>query len=275
MTAIPKPTVTCSRVSHNSYHMPNLPMHIHLAGRVADHLGWGWVKDHAGSLYLGSTAPDIRAMTKWPRERTHFAPLSVDEVGIGPRAMFRRHPNLADHNGLSHATRAFLIGYISHLVADEAWISQIYRPYFDPHQGNGRVTGTEVEANMWDRALQLDMDRNAIPNMDGLLQDSEAFTHAHVDVEVGFLNESQLEEWRDWVSRFLSWEFSWDRLKRALNRMYRDDDAVQNTVDSFIQNMPGSLNQVYEKIPQVKIDAYQQGALKETLAQVRERWSEA
>ena len=248
-------------------------MHIYLAGRVADHLSWGWLAEHAGSLYLGSTAPDIRAMTKWPRERTHFAPLSVDEVGIGPRAMFRQYPNLAGHNGLSDATRAFLIGYISHLVADEAWIAQIYRPHFDSPQGNGRVAGTEVEANIWDRALQLDMDRTAISGMAGLLH-NEALTNAHVGVEVGFLSEAQLEEWRDWVSRFLSWEFSWDRLKRALNRMYRDDDAVQDTVDNFIENMPGSLEQIYEKIPQVKIDAYQQGALKETLAQVRERWGE-
>ena len=254
--------------------MPNLPMHIYLAHRVADRLGWGWVKDHAGSLYLGSTAPDIRAMTKWPRERTHFAPLSANEVGTGPRAMFRLHPNLADHNGLSHATWAFLIGYISHLVADEAWIAQIYRPHFDPPQSNGMVTATELEANIWDRALQLDMDRDALSKMDGLFQNGEALTNAHVGVEVGFLEEVQLEEWRDWVSRFLSWEFSWDRLKRALNRMYRDDDAVQNRVDSFIENMPGSLDQIYQKIPRVKIDAYQQGALKETLAQVRERWGD-
>ena len=252
--------------------MPNLPMHIYLASRVADRLGWGWVKEHAGSLYLGSTAPDIRAMTKWPRERTHFAPLSANEVGTGPRTMFRLHPNLANHNGLSHATQAFLIGYISHLVADEAWIAQIYRPHFGPPQGNGGITGTEVEANIWDRALQLDMDRNALSRMTGLVQGSEVLTNAHVGVEVGFLDETQLEEWRDWVSRFISWEFSWDRLKRALNRMYRDNDTVQNTVDNFIENMPESLNKIYEKIPLVKIDAYQQGALKETLAQVRELW---
>ena len=253
--------------------MPNLPMHIYLAGRVADHLGWDWLTDHAGSLFLGSTAPDIRAMTKWPRERTHFAPLSADEVGTGPRTMFSQYPNLASHNGTSDATRAFLIGYISHLVADEAWIAQIYRPHFGPHQGKGTVAGTEIEANIWDRALQLDMDRSAIAGMDGLLHE-DTFTEAHVGVEVGFLDGDQLKEWRDWVSRFLSWDFTWDRLKRALNRMYRDDGAVQNTVDNFIENMPGSLEEIYERIPQVKIDAYQQGALKETLAQVRERWRE-
>ncbi len=255
--------------------MPNLPTHIHLASRVADRLDWDWLKEHAGSLYLGSTAPDIRAMTKWPRERTHFAALSVKEVGTGPRTMFRLHPNLADDNGQTHATRAFLIGYISHLIADEVWINNIYRPHFDPPQGNGMVTDTEVEANIWDRALQLDMDRSAIASLGEQLQDSETLANAHVGVEVGFLEADQLQEWREWVSRFSSWEFSWDRLKRAMNRMYRDDDTVQGAVDTFIEDMPDSLDQVYEKIPRAKIDEYQQGALKETLGQVRERWGKS
>ena len=252
--------------------MPNLPMHIYLASCVADRLDWNFLKDHAGSLYLGSTAPDIRAMTKWPRERTHFAALSDEAVDTGPRTMFRLHPNLADHNGLSHATRAFLIGYISHLVADAGWINNIYRPNFDPPQGNGVITGTEVEAQIWDRALQLDMDRRAIPWLGEHLQDGEVLSDAHIGVEVGFLEFDQLQEWRDWVSRFVSWEFSWDRLKRALNRMYRENDTVQGAVETFIDNMPDSLDQVYEKIPRVKIDAYQQGALEETLIQVRDRW---
>ena len=65
--------------------MPNLPMHIYLADQVARQLDRGNIHDHVGSFFLGATAPDIRAMTKWPRERTHFAPLSVDEIGTGAR----------------------------------------------------------------------------------------------------------------------------------------------------------------------------------------------
>ena len=54
--------------------------------------------------------------------------------------------------------------------------------------------------------------------------------------------------------------------------MYRDDQAVQDIVAAFVEDMPASLDRVYSKIPQVKVEAYFQGALKETLAQVRERW---
>ena len=47
--------------------MPNLPLHIFLAQQAAEKLDWGFAYDCVGSFYLGSTAPDIRAMTKWPR----------------------------------------------------------------------------------------------------------------------------------------------------------------------------------------------------------------
>ena len=250
-------------------------MHIDLAKRVAQQLDWGWLNDNAGSLYLGSTAPDIRAMTKWPRERTHFAPLSAEEVGTGTRNMFRLHPELADDNGLSPATRAFLVGYISHLMADEAWITDIYRPHFDPTHRHDTVAGTEVHAHIWDRALQLDMDRRALGGANGLHGDGETLNDAETGVDVAFLESESLREWREWVGRFLGWEFSWDRLKRALNRIYRDDDDVQTKVDSFIKDMPSSLDRVYEKIPLDKINAYQQDALEHTLAGVVERWGQS
>ena len=247
-------------------------MHIHLASRVAKRLDQGWLNDHVGSLFLGSTAPDIRAMTKWPRERTHFASLSADEVGTGARNMFRLHPELGDQSALSHATQAFLVGYISHLVADEAWITNIYRPHLDATNGQDTATGTKIESNIWDRALQLDMDSKAVTEVHGLTHSGDSLSNAASGVEVAFLNPQSLGEWQEWVHRFLGWEFTWDRLKGALNRMYRDDDDVQREVDSFLRDMPGSLEKVYESIPREKIDAYQQGALEQTLAQVQKHW---
>ena len=68
----------------------------------------------------------------------------------------------------------------------------------------------------------------------------------------------------------MGWEFSWERLKRALNRMYRDDGDVQIAVDHFLAEMPRSLDRVYEKVPEEKIDSYRERAVEITLAQVRE-----
>ena len=252
--------------------MPNLPMHIFIAHQVAQELDWGFVQDHLGSCFLGSTTPDIRAMTKWDRELTHFAPLTLESVGTGTHRMFELYPELTDRQNLNPATRAFVLGYVSHLTADEVWITTMFRPHFSP---DNTVAGSEMEAQIWDRALQLDMDRLAHLEMDGLSVAGEAICDGEQGVEIEFISAEVLAEWRQWVARFMGWEFDWQRLKRALNRMYRDNDDVQDMVDLFLSDMPQSLETVYEKVPRERVESYRQTAVKQTLLQVKEYLGES
>lgn len=248
--------------------MPNLPMHIYLCQEIATELDWGYVHDHSGAAYLGSTSPDIRAMTKWHRTRTHFSDLSVDRVGAGVEMMFQQNPDLAgSDNGLYPETKAFLLGYVSHIVADETWITMMFRPHFDP--GN-HVANTEVEAQMWDRALQLDMDRVVLTENGGLSTHNDAIASIDTLPALEFLQDELLDEWRGWVARLLGWDFTWERLKRAMNRMYRDNDEVQLVVDGFLEQMPQSLERVYERVPHDLIDHYRQRVVQETIVQARE-----
>ena len=247
--------------------MPNLPMHIYIARQVAAELDWGFVHDHLGSCFLGATTPDIRAMTKWDRERTHFAPLSLKAVGDGTRRMFDLYPELADRRHLSPATRAFVLGYVSHLTADEVWITTMFRPHFS---SENTQAGDEVEAQIWDRALQLEMDRQAHQEMDGFTHAGSVICNGEQGVEIAFLDADVLGEWRQWVARFMSWEFDWERLKRALNRMYRDNNDVQQLVDRFLAGMPDSLEEVYAKVPPGELADYRERALNQTLLQVKE-----
>ncbi len=252
--------------------MPNLPMHIYIARQVAEELDWGFVHDHLGSCFLGSTAPDIRAMTKWNRERTHFAPLSLELVGDGTRRMFHLYPELADRRNLPPATRAFVLGYVSHLTADEVWITTMFRPHFSRES---TLAGDEVEAQIWDRALQLEMDRQAHEEMAGFGHAGSIICGGEQGVETAFLDADVLEEWRQWVTRFMGRDFDWERLKRALNRMYRDNDDVQQLVDRFLAGMPASLEDVYSKVPREELGAYRERALNQTLLQVKEYLGEA
>ncbi len=251
--------------------MPNLPMHIYVADQVARELDWGFVHDNLGSCFLGSTTPDVRAMTKWDRERTHFAALSLGAVGDGTRRMFELYPELADRRN-NPATRSFVLGYISHLTADELWITTMYRPYFSSGQ---TLAKTDEEAQMWDRAVQLDMDRQAHQELNGFSQAGRIICDGEQGVEIDFISPEVLTEWRQWVERFMSWEFDWQRLKRALNRMYRDNDDVQAMVDRFLANMPESLDDVYDKVTRDRVEGYRKAAVEQTLAQVKEYLGEA
>ena len=248
--------------------MPNLPMHIYLCQQVALELDWGYVHDHPGAAYLGSTTPDIRAMTKWDRARTHFSDLSVNEIGAGVQRMFELHPHLAGaDNGLTPETRSFLLGYVSHLVADEVWITTMFRPHFG---AENRITDTDVEAHIWDRALQLDMDNAVLSGNGGLSAENDAIAAVSQLPALDFLQDELIDEWRSWVARLLGWDFTWERLKRALNRMYRDDAEVQQAVDGFLADLPRSLERVYEQIPRALVDDYRQRVIDETKIQARE-----
>jgi hypothetical protein len=206
-------------------------------------------------------------MTHWDRERTHFAPLSVAAVGTGTRRMFEQYPELADRQQQTPATRSFMVGYVSHLIADEVWITTMFRPNFGTAD---RVTKNEVEGHIWDRALQLDMDRRVCQETDSLRDVTLELNDAEREVSLAFLDEALLAEWRAWVARFLGWDFDWVRLKRALNRMFRDNAEVQQVVDRFLRDLPASLEQVYAKIPPERLAEYERQVLQETLAQVRE-----
>jgi hypothetical protein len=188
--------------------------------------------------------------------------------------MFENYPNLMEESARSQATRSFLLGYICHLAADEVWITTVYRPNFDISSEATRLTGDQVQADIWDRAIQLDMDRLSLPDVSGPLGAGDAVSCGDTGVSVTFFEEGLLSQWKERVSSFVRREFEWSRLKFALNRMYRDNDDVQMTVDRFLERMPQSLEEVYERIPEAKVENYRQEAVSATIAHVREFLSE-
>ena len=246
--------------------MPNLPAHIHLAHQAGARLNHPAVNEHQGSFLLGSTTPDIRAMAKWPRERTHFVPLTVDRVGAGAQAMFEAHPALRDSQAANGPTRAFVAGYINHLVADESWIINIYRNFFESHDGQQN----RLRGNMWDRAMQLDMDREARADLDDMKGVSQLLEGAEEGVEVGFIDSETLAEWRRWVQEFNTWEFSWDRLARAMRRMYGEDQEAGAMAQQFLESMPQSLQQVYELVTPERLASYREATVNSSVDLIRE-----
>ena len=237
-----------------------------MAQQAAARLGHPVLKAHEGAFLLGATTPDIRAMTKWPRERTHFAPLSVEEVGAGMRAMLEANPHLSVAATANEPTRAFVSGYINHLIADETWICTVYRRFF----GGGETPEGKVRGNMWDRAMQLDMDREAKADEEEVRRVTELMEGAEAGVEIGFVDAETLAEWRTWVQRFNSWEFSWERLSRALRRMYGEDEQALAMAEEFIENMPHSLEQVYELVTPQRIASYREEAVTSSMGLIEE-----
>ena len=236
--------------------MPNLLAHISLAMATADRLRHPELLEHAGSFLMGSTAPDIRVITRQNRERYHFAGLDFDDIGAGVKGMFAAHPRLRELDGRQGATRAFVAGYMTHLMVDEAYIIGVYRAFF----GDRGVIQDAMRANMLDRALQLDMDRQVWDRAANALAAAE-FNPEEVDI--GFLDTETLGQWRDWVFNVVDRGFTWDRLRFMSRRIAAGDDvsAAERFVDEFIEGMPASLDQVYALVPRTTVADFKTDAV--------------
>ncbi len=247
--------------------MPNLPTHFSFALETLDALNDPGIRANLGSFLLGSTTPDIRARTKWKRAHTHFAPLSVEKVGTGAEGLFHANPHLTEAARNSPATRAFIAGYLSHLVTDETWITQVYRPFF----GNRDLFPDELKANVFDRAVQLDMDRRARTEAPGMDKIIERLHESDRYVRVGFIDEDTLSSWQAWVAQFCARPFSWDRLHFLARRMYRDSPTVEQEVDGFLTDPSSNLKQVYDRLPGNRMRDFRQFAVTESARQIKER----
>lgn len=212
--------------------------------QTAEILGHPNLEAHLGYFLVGATSPDIRVITRQSREQYHFTDLDFQDVGSGVRGMFGAHPELQELDGLDGPTRAFVAGYITHLLLDETYIFNLFRPYF----GNQDVVEDATTGRMLDRALQLDLDREVWQQVGGVLEDIEFVPER---VQVGFLELEPLSKWRDWVFEVVTRGFTWDRLRYMARRIAASDDEHPATdlVDDFLNQIPQSLNQIYDVVP--------------------------
>lgn len=223
--------------------MPNIVGHLGLALEALRRWPEPLLLDHRGAYLLGSSAPDIRAMTKQARGDTHFAPLDAPDPLAGVEGLFRAHPHLRNPDRLTPPTRAFLVGYLSHLILDQVWVVQVYRPYF----GNPEVYDDSVEGNIADRALQLALDREVAGEVEALRPVLEG---AEREVEVGFIPSETLARWREWVQEMVERKFTWERLRFMARRQYGDNRPdVADRVDRFLADVPAGLERIYERVP--------------------------
>ena len=159
--------------------MPNLSAHLGMAKEAASRLKHPTVDRYLGAFLLGSVSPDIRIMTRGKRDDTHFVDLDFQREGEGLDGLFLHHPHLAQAADLTEATQAFIVGYASHLFADELWILDMYRPYF----GNREVFQDPLWGDLMDRALQLELDRREQLALGGLETLHPLMANAEEDVD--------------------------------------------------------------------------------------------
>ncbi len=228
--------------------MPNLPAHIQLAISGAAEVRHPDIDSHLGYFYLGATSPDIRALTKRARSEYHFVELDFESIGTGVETMFAAYPEMMDAAEHDGPTRAFIAGYITHLLADESYIVRMFRPYF----GESGVFEDKELAKVWDRALQLDLDREVWVDVQRSVADTDFDPRK---VSVRFLPSDDLLNWKDWVLRVVNGGFSWERLRFMAGRIAASDDRhpAYGHAEAFIESIGDSLESLYETVPRNRV----------------------
>lgn len=246
--------------------MPPPVLHMSLAKLLADALALPDVDSDRGAYYLGATAPDIRAITRWDRERTHFFDLNDFGHQDSVRALFEAFPLLADRATVSQGTAAFLAGYITHLVLDEGWIADVYRPLF----GERSALAGDQRANVMDRVLQFEMDRRERERSDVIEQMRADITATALEVTIGFIDMETLARWREVNLDFLQAPASWERFRNVASRHLKDYGVTEpEELERFMAEVPSLLQETVDHVGWERVQAYLDASLARARDQVR------
>ncbi len=247
--------------------MPPLGMHMTLARELAPGIAHDALIDEAGAYYLGATTPDIRVLTKWDRDRTHFFDLNDFGEQSGVAGIFHAHPELASPQQLTPGTIAFLCGYITHLEMDEAWIIDVYRPCF----GERSPLKGDVLANLLDRVLQFELDRREREDATAVQEIRRQLLASTLDQITGFIEPETLHRWREISADLLAQPPSWDRFGVIASRHLRAY-GVESEADlgHFLRSIPDLLDQSIRHVTPERIEGFKQRCRRRALEAARE-----
>lgn len=233
--------------------MPPITLHMVLARQLAEGLAEETLVENPGQYLLGATTPDIRVLTRQDRQSTHFFDLGSLAHQDSVAGFFEEHGELADAGKLNPETAAFVAGYISHLVFDEQYITRIYRRHFARHEDIGGA----IRANVMDRLLQFDLDREYGNDEELTREMCAALSFTVENIEVGFIEAATLDRWREVTYDIASRNMDWDRMRGMIaNHLRRAGLEEGESMATFLDALPELLDETIAHVTSPEIEAY-------------------
>lgn len=220
-----------------------------------------------GGYLVGAISPDVHLVTDASRMETHFFDLDKKDCESGSSLIFKAHPDLARGRKLDATTKSFVAGYLSHLVADEAWILDIYRPFF----GNFSPLGGDPMANMLDRLLQFELDRQEREDKAKIAAIWAEICDWEPGVSIDFIATTTLRQWRDFVCAAATREVTladFPLFARSFLLPRKKIDAEQ--LNSFLSSMPAKLDWAIQYVTSQRLIAFREKAINQSMAAARE-----
>jgi hypothetical protein len=245
--------------------MPSLGSHMARAHVVADHVRLEEIDADRGSYYFGATAPDIRVITRLDREVTHFYRLDEYEQQDSVARMFAENPGLAQPAGLDTATTAFMAGYITHLVLDERYIEDVYRPQF----GHFSDIADDPRRNVLDRALQYELDRRDREDRDAMLFVRDALIACAPPHDIPFIADEHLVQWRAVAADVAGQEPDYSRFRRMMMRHLDAAGMSEEEIDAYCESPREVVRDAFDHVTPERIDRFWSNSAEHMLERVR------
>ena len=233
--------------------MPHLTFHLSVARDLANLVRNPVIDSDRGAFYLGCTGPDMRILSRADRMSSHYFDLDCLEEQNATQSFFAVHGDLKDPAKLDGTTAAFVAGYLTHLVIDEVWITDIYRPFFGPDS----PLGGDARANVLDRVLQYELDLQRRLDRPVMEEVRLQLLAASLAVHVGFIDEAILPRWRDVVVDMVSRPPDWERFVRTASRFLATAGVSSDEeIEDFMKTLPSLLAETKAHVGDEQIDAF-------------------
>lgn len=245
--------------------MPFIYLHLAVARDAAIQLRHREVDSKPGDYFLGATLPDMHIISGGSREQTHFLSLGATPMATGVTLFLNTYPDLTRETA-RHRVGALVAGYICHLVTDETWIRDIYRPCF----GQGSPLGDDPLVKLIDRALQYEMDRRerndrSLDRARELVRDWKATT------DVPFIDGPTLCQWQQTVCDATSRDASWEGFRLFACKFLIPRHAVSpEQLDQFLASPSAMLERIFSVVSEARLAQFRNNAVAGAVAAARE-----
>lgn len=245
--------------------MPFIYLHLAVARDVALQLRCHEIDSKLGDYLLGATLPDAHIIGGGSREQTHFLSLEAGPMATGVKSFLNTYPELTQE-----ATRrkagALVAGYLCHLVTDEAWMRDIYRPCFGP----GSSLGRDPLVRLMDRALQYEMDRREQKN-EGLDRVRELVCNWETDIAIPFIDSATLRRWQQIVCTAASRQPSWQGVRLFASKFLVPRQALSaEQLEQFLASPSAVLERVFTVVTEARLAEFRANAVAGSVAAARE-----
>ena len=189
------------------------------------------------------------------------------EEQSGVAGLFRACPRLARPAALNRPTAAFVVGYLTHLVMDETWITAIYRPFF----GERSPLGGDLRANIMDRALQFAMDGERRRDRALVAHVLDEVSRSDLGLEIDFIDADTLRRWQELILQVINHPPNWERFRYVAGRQLGEAGIKsEGAFQEFLRSLPDLVDETLRYLTPERVQAFMEDSLNRSLEAVKE-----